>query len=541
MHRNYFTLYHAAMELDEKLSGGFIFELCSRNKNELTISFITSTGTHLQLIVITDSRTVTLFTSEGLNRKKRNTAKLFRNIEDKAVTGVEMSPFDREIKIHLESGTTLILQLFTAKTNVLLLQSDSIITDAFKHKAQLAGSAYQCENGSKSIIHQLETLSRDYAGFLAASLNQLPGFDRALHRELIKRAGDPDKPEAMFRAFQELFYELLDPRPHLKLTNQGTPAFSILHDSPDPSPQSRNTDSVLEGLNLYSKAIQQFTHLDKSQTGFRKKLSQKLKKTEKELQAFSPEQTSALAARYELFGHLLMAALYQERTSPDHIDVNNLFEKDEPLAHIPLNPALTLQENAQDYFTKASKSREKTETMRQRQHKLEAERKILAETQLALDKLADRESIENFITEHRDLFGKPGQRKNKEAVSAPFKSIVIKEGTTLFVGKNAKNNELLTFSHARPGDIWLHTRGASGSHCVLRGVALHDKATIEKAATIAAWYSSAKHAELVPVIYTLKKYVRRGKKLPVGQVIAERETILFVKPQREQRSTLKTE
>ena len=53
---------------------------------------------------------------------------------------------------------------------------------------------------------------------------------------------------------------------------------------------------------------------------------------------------------------------------------------------------------------------------------------------------------------------------------------------------------------------------------------------IKKAAEIAAWYSSAKHSELVPVLYTLKKYVRHGKNLPLGQVIVEREKVLFVKP-----------
>jgi predicted ribosome quality control (RQC) complex YloA/Tae2 family protein len=520
------------MELDEKLRDGYIFELCSRNKNELTISFITSEGTHFQLIVITGSQSFNLYTSEGLNRKKRNTAKLFRSIEEDGVTGVEMSPFDREIKIHLESGTTLLLQLFTARTNVLLLR-DSIVIDAFKHREQLAGTTCLAQNNQKSIIHQLEALSRNHAGFMAASFDQLPGFDRALYRELIERAEDPDKPEAIFRAFQELFYELLDPRPHLKLTDKKSPAFSILHESPYPPPDCSNTDSVLEGLNLYRTKIQQFTHRNREQTEFRKKLSQRLKKAEKELKAFSPEQTEALAAQYELFGHLLIAALFKERTSPGHLDVNNLFEKDEPLVRIPLNPALTLHENARDYFTKASKSREKTRTMLKRQKELETERQILSTVQSALDELTDTESIETFITAHSTIFGKTGRQKEKKAVSAPFRSVILKDGVTLFIGKNAGNNELLTFSHAKPGDIWLHSRGASGSHCILRGVSLHDKTTIEQAASIAAWHSSAKHAELVPVIYTLKKYVRRGKKLPPGQVIAERETLLFVKPQRE--------
>lgn len=106
----------------------------------------------------------------------------------------------------------------------------------------------------------------------------------------------------------------------------------------------------------------------------------------------------------------------------------------------------------------------------------------------------------------------------------------LSPSVTLLIGKNAANNDLLTFTHARPNDIWLHTRGAAGSHCVLKGATLDQLSEIRKAAEIAAWYSTAKHAELVPVLYTLKKYVRHGKHLAPGQVIVEREKELLVTP-----------
>jgi predicted ribosome quality control (RQC) complex YloA/Tae2 family protein len=65
---------------------------------------------------------------------------------------------------------------------------------------------------------------------------------------------------------------------------------------------------------------------------------------------------------------------------------------------------------------------------------------------------------------------------------------------------------------------------------VLKGATLHHKAEIRKAAEIAAWYSAAKHSKLVPVMYTLKKYVRRAKNHAPGQVIVEREEVLMVRP-----------
>lgn len=54
---------------------------------------------------------------------------------------------------------------------------------------------------------------------------------------------------------------------------------------------------------------------------------------------------------------------------------------------------------------------------------------------------------------------------------------------------------------------------------------------MERAAAIAAYYSSAKGSELAPVICTPKKYVRKPKGTQVGAVIVEREEVLLVKPQ----------
>ena len=62
---------------------------------------------------------------------------------------------------------------------------------------------------------------------------------------------------------------------------------------------------------------------------------------------------------------------------------------------------------------------------------------------------------------------------------------------------------------------------------------------IKKAAETAAWYSAEKHSELVPVMYTLKKYVRRGKNLPAGQVIFEREEVVIVRPSKTEHRTHK--
>jgi len=87
--------------------------------------------------------------------------------------------------------------------------------------------------------------------------------------------------------------------------------------------------------------------------------------------------------------------------------------------------------------------------------------------------------------------------------------------------------------HARPNDLWFHARGSGGSHVVLRsgtGKGEISRRAIEEAAAIAAYYSKMRKARTVPVAMTQRKYIRKPKGAPVGTVMIERETVLFVEP-----------
>jgi predicted ribosome quality control (RQC) complex YloA/Tae2 family protein len=107
------------------------------------------------------------------------------------------------------------------------------------------------------------------------------------------------------------------------------------------------------------------------------------------------------------------------------------------------------------------------------------------------------------------------------------------EGWDVLVGKNNEGNDYLTHMIARPEDYWFHVHGAAGSHVVLRRGKSKDepsKATIVEVAAWAAYFSQAKSAGTVPVIYTQKKYVRKPKKAPPGMAVCEREKTVMVKP-----------
>ncbi|NTV06997.1 MAG: DUF814 domain-containing protein [Chlorobium limicola] len=541
MQRNYFTLYHTAMELHERLAGGFVFEIHSQQKNELTLSFVTAAGDHLQVVMVSRKPELCLFTREGMNRRKRQSANLLHTICEREVTGVAMSPYDREILVGLSGGDTLVLRLFSASANAFLV-SEGIITDACTSRNDLIGKPYRKKDNhlAQDIIRELELLAQDKQLFSLRigraagpdnqdSLNFLPGFDRTMLRALVERAGGNDDPDNLFNAFREIFYELLDPLPQTGKTPEGKPLFSILH---SPLPESEICSSMLEGLSRYSSAMWGWLHTAEALGGLETTLRQQLRKIEKELLVYDPETLAENASEYETRGHLLMGALYLERTSPDSITVPDLFNPGRPDITITLKPNLSLSDNASDYFRKASKTRGKSSALAQRRTGLEQRKAILESLSAELASLVSPKAVKQFIDANRTKFRGTGMPAVKTASgpSSRFRTVKLSPSVTLYIGKNAKNNEQLTFAFAKPDDIWLHARGSAGSHCVLKGATMQHKEEIRKAAEIAARHSAAQHSELVPVMYTFKKYVRRSKKLPIGQVIVEREEVIMVRP-----------
>lgn len=122
--------------------------------------------------------------------------------------------------------------------------------------------------------------------------------------------------------------------------------------------------------------------------------------------------------------------------------------------------------------------------------------------------------------------------KDASAPALPYRTFRSSGGLEIRVGKGARFNDDLTFHHSAPDDIWLHATHTAGAHVVLRwrgpgGAPARD---LEEAAILAALHSKARTSGSVPVAWTLRKYVRKPRKSPPGQVVIEREKTLFVEP-----------
>ena len=234
---------------------------------------------------------------------------------------------------------------------------------------------------------------------------------------------------------------------------------------------------------------------------------------------------------YNKIGKLLLANLGAIKIGMNTIHLDDVFNKGEKI-EIRLNAKLSPQKNVDYYFDKSKSERiafAKTEELFK---KAKQELLFLKNTNESLN---DIESIKELDELVKKLKIKPTHEKEtKEDLGSKFKRYLIENKYKIFVGKDSKNNDLLTTKFAKQNDYWFHARGASGSHVVLRVENTKEiipKNILKKAASLAAYHSKAKTSGTAPVAYTFKKYVVKKKSDPVGTVHILREDVLLVKPE----------
>ena len=105
------------------------------------------------------------------------------------------------------------------------------------------------------------------------------------------------------------------------------------------------------------------------------------------------------------------------------------------------------------------------------------------------------------------------------------------DGYPIYVGRNNRQNEELTFKLARKDDIWLHAQKVHGSHVIIScGGTKPTDDTVTQAAQLAAYYSENKAGQNLPVDVTPVKQVKKIPSGKPGMVIYHTYRTVYVNP-----------
>lgn len=231
---------------------------------------------------------------------------------------------------------------------------------------------------------------------------------------------------------------------------------------------------------------------------------------------------------YKLYGELITANLY--RIPNNHLDSVQLenYYANNNLLTIKLDKKFLPSQNAKLFFKKYNKLKNalKIVTLQKEEIKLEIDyfESIIYE----IENCSNTKDLEYIYWElyENNIIKTPKEKNNKnknkqQKTKFTFNPIKISEnGFDIFIGKNNKENDYLTFKFASKEDIWFHVKDFQGSHVVLR---LNNKAAntniILKCAKLAAIHSKAKNSNKVLVEYTKIKNITKPKGARPGFVI----------------------
>ena len=231
-------------------------------------------------------------------------------------------------------------------------------------------------------------------------------------------------------------------------------------------------------------------------------------------------QDTEKAEQDRLYGELLTANLHRIGKGAAEAEVVDYYDPQQRTLKIPLQRRLTPAGNAQSYYKKYRKAKGAEQYAAEQLSTIRAELELLENALDDLDKCvasADLAEIRALLAAGGYLRPEPGARKRKKTEEGKPYRFTAEDGTEIFVGKNALQNDRLTL-HARGEETWLHAQGIPGSHVIVRGDREPAPETLLYAAKLAAYYSKGRNHPSQPVDYTRRKYVKKAAGAPAGFV-----------------------
>ena len=548
---NYYTLSVLAADLDHTLRSRSIREAYTQEKNELVLSF---EGMSESLIISCVPEVNTLYLHPNASRARTNSADVLKTMPGKSVLSVVIQPMDRVIAFRLQDELILCAQFFASKANVLLVDRDSRIVDAFKNARSVKGSTYTPRHGE--IVHDVSFLRtlivQEPAQTLFALLKRAsPVLGSALANEILFRSEldatsrtqeiTDDQRNRLERSFTTVLTELVHPKPRVYVGKEPPHAphrFSLVRLEHCQEFEEKLFAEIHEAIRFFVSRMRSTNTLQSHAGEILATLRQQRTKLQRTLAAVEEDLTGASRAdEYDKYATLLMENPGSVEKGAKAVTISN----EGGSVIVPLDSKLSAIQNAQKYFEKAKKSRLAYDQSRKRLMERRTTLQSADDLLTSAEAINTKEDLKKFMADRaEELEGFGIGKKAKEREQLPFRIFTVDGGFEVWAGKSSRNNDELTMKHAKPNDLWFHARGASGSHVVLKtntGNGEPGKKAKEQAASIAAYYSKMKNAKMVPVAMTERKYVRKPKGSPAGTVVLEREKVIFAEPELPQHSS----
>ncbi|HFI0716704.1 TPA: NFACT family protein [Streptococcus suis] len=506
-----FFLHHMTAELQANLEGGRIQKINQPFEQEIVLNIRSNRQSHkLLLSAHSVFGRVQLTQSDFTNPKVPNTFTMIlrkylqgaiiediRQLDNDRILEFSVSNKD-EIGDHIQA--TLIVEIMGKHSNIILVdKSEQKIIEAIKHVG-FSQNSYRTILPGSTYIRPPET----------HSLNPYTVSDEKLFEILSTQDLSPKNLQQIFQGLgrdtaTELsnhlqsdrlknFRTFFDQATQPSLTDKSYAALPFAN-SPENQPHFESLSSLLD---FYYQDKAERDRVAQQANELIKRVASELEKNRKKL--IKQEQELADTETAELVrqkGELLTTYLHQVPNDQPSVRLDNYYTGQE--LEIELDVALTPSQNAQRYFKKYQKLKEAVKHLTNLIEETKATIVYLesVDTMLGQASLAEIDEIREELIETGYL-----KRRHREKIhkrQKPERYLATDGKTIILVGKNNLQNDELTFKMAKKGELWFHAKDIPGSHVVITDNLAPSDEVKTDAAELAAYFSKARHSNLIQV------------------------------------------
>ncbi|MCL5027937.1 MAG: NFACT RNA binding domain-containing protein [Bacteroidetes bacterium] len=533
MYKNYFFLNRFVIEANLILKDSIINSIFSQEKDKLIIQTENIKGEKFVEISVNPSFPyITL--KDKFNRARKNSIDIFEGHFPSRIYSLEIAKDDRIIKLETDIGK-IYFAIRGKYTNVSLIDKNDNV-DHFKNMPEdFSEDEFAREIGSKIFTSKYnfpEINIKNKTEFLNEIKKEFPFIGKEILNELNRRAADiPDNDKVSI--LNNIIKEIEEEKSIVIFDNQTHEVnISVNPLKIFPGKEIKSFENIISTLNYFIYKKYYFEDAKLKFRKIRKHLDNELQKVTSKLNSLKISiDRGSKEDEYKKIGNLLLINLNLIHAGFESVDVQDIYSENQ-LINIKLDNSLSPKKNIDKYFEKAKNDKIKLEKSKELHKELVRQFKHLKNIE---EKFLISKSTEDFDLIMKELKIKETERVNKkDDIQDKFKHYIIEEKYHVYVGKDSKNNDLLTTQFAKQNDYWFHARSVPGSHVVLRvenNKEIIPKNILKKTASLAAYHSKAKTSGLAPVSYAQKKYVVKKKGMEPGKVALLKEDVLIVKPE----------
>ena len=456
---------------------------------------------------------------------------LKKHLQNSILINIRQEGFDRIVYFDFEKLNqfgdvekyTLIIEIMGKASNIFLTSKDKILSALYftsidvGNRVIMTGARYTLPFEEKK-ISPLYLEDENFPFETETFMEKIEGVGRAFALECSQ---DYHTFKKYLSSYKPVMYEIINRGKIQKVLTYNE--FSEFNQKENTTLENERKyfETLNEGLNAYFKTTITSNVISEKKKNLLKYVDSQIKKFKKIKKNIKVDlKKNENFEKYKNIGDILAANMHQIKYGMKKITVFDFYNNEE--ITINLDPLLSPNDNLNFYYNKYNKGKRTISALDSRFLDIQNEIRYFEEIKMFIEKETDFIGIEEIENE-LNLTNNGHKSKNKIKLNKPKKRDLLSfdyKGFQIFVGRNNKENEEISFSKGQPNDIWMHIKDIPGSHVlILRNNKEVPKDVLLHAANLACEYSKAKKGDKVTVDYCERKFLKKIKNSKPGNVI----------------------